>query len=158
MRWWPSRSCSREGEGHGQVSAAEHHPRVRCDEAARPGQRARAAAAALATGYAALAARQEAFGPGRAEWIAALEADHENLRAALEFCLSESGQAAAGAQLACDLWRYWETHGHLTEGRRILAALLDRLDQASPARPRALWTAGFLAQFQGEVRGRQEAA
>ena len=101
--------------------------------------------------YAALAARQEAFGPGRAEWIAALEADHENLRAALEFCLSESGQAAAGAQLACDLWRYWETHGHLTEGRRILAALLDRLDQASPARPRALWTAGFLAQFQGEI-------
>jgi len=101
--------------------------------------------------YAALAARQEAFGPGRAEWIAALEADHENLRAALQFCLSEPGQAAAGAQLACDLWRYWETHGHLTEGRRILAALLDRLDQASPARPRVLWTAGFLAQFQGDI-------
>jgi predicted ATPase/DNA-binding NarL/FixJ family response regulator len=101
--------------------------------------------------YAALAERQEAFGPGRAEWIAALEADHENLRAVLQFCLSEPGQLAAGAQLACDLWRYWETHGHLTEGRRILAALLDQLDQTSPARPRALWTAGFLAQFQGDI-------
>ena len=82
--------------------------------------------------YAALAARQEAFGPGRAEWIAALDADHENLRAALEFCLAEPGQAAAGAEMACDLWRYWETHGHLTEGRRILAALLDRLDHDLP--------------------------
>ena len=42
--------------------------------------------------YAALAARQEAFGPGRAEWIAALDADHENLRAALRFCLAEPGR------------------------------------------------------------------
>ena len=101
--------------------------------------------------YAALAARQEAFGPRRAEWIAALDADHENLRAALEFSLSEPGEAAAGAEIACDLWRYWETHGHLTEGRRILAELLDRLDRACPARLRALWSAGFLAQFQGDI-------
>ena len=103
------------------------------------------------TWYAALAARQEAFGPGRAEWIAALDADHENLRAALRFCLAEPGQAAAGAQMACDLWRYWETHGHLTEGRRVLAALLDRLDQTSPARPRALWVAGLPGAVQGDI-------
>jgi non-specific serine/threonine protein kinase len=100
--------------------------------------------------YAALAARQEAFGPRRAEWIAALDADHENLRAALRFCLAEPGQAAAGAEIACDLWRYWETHGHLTEGRRILAALLERLDQ-TPSAPRALWVAGFLAMVQGDM-------
>src|SRR5690242_4864616 len=106
--------------------------------------------------YAALAARQEALGSGRAEWIAALDADHENLRAALRFCLSEPGEAAAGAQIACDLWRYWETHGHLTEGRRILAALLDQLGPACPARPRALWTAGFLAQYQGDIPRAQE--
>ena len=103
------------------------------------------------TWYAALAARQEAFGPGRAAWIAALDADHENLRAALEFCLSEPGQATAGAQLACDLWRYWETHGHLTEGRRILTALLGRLDPGHPQRPRVLWSAGYLAGLHGDI-------
>src|SRR5215469_9262976 len=81
--------------------------------------------------YAALAARQEAFGTGRAEWIAGLDADHENLRAALRFCPSDPAEAAAGTQIACDLWRYWETHGHLTEGRRILAALIDQLGPAS---------------------------
>jgi predicted ATPase/DNA-binding CsgD family transcriptional regulator len=100
--------------------------------------------------YAAMAARQEAFGPGRAEWIAALDADHENLRAALRFCLAEPGQAAAGAQIACDLWRYWETHGHLTEGRRVLEALIERLGPTIPA-PRALWVAGYLAMVQGDL-------
>ena len=103
--------------------------------------------------YAALAARQEAFGPGRAGWIASLDADHDNLRAALEFCLSEPGELAAGAELACDLWRYWETHGHLTEGRRILAALLEKLDDSAEVRPRALWVAGFLALVQGDLPG-----
>jgi predicted ATPase/DNA-binding CsgD family transcriptional regulator len=101
--------------------------------------------------YAALAARREAFGPGRVPWIAALDADHENLRAALEFALSEPSEVAAGAQMACDLWRYWDTHGHLTEGRRMLTMVLDRLDQAAAVRPRALWVAGFLTQVQGDI-------
>jgi len=101
--------------------------------------------------YASLAARQEAFGPGRAGWISALDADHENLRSALRFSLSEPGEAGAGAEMACDLWRYWETHGHLTEGRRILAALLERLPRSVPVRRRTLWIAGFLAQFQGDI-------
>ena len=100
--------------------------------------------------YAALAARQEAFGPGRVEWIATLDADHENLRAALEFSMSEPTQVAAGAEMACDLWRYWETHGHLTEGRRILAACLERLDKTAEVRPRVLWVAGYLAIVQAD--------
>src|SRR5215510_12441138 len=58
---------------------------------------------------------------------------------------------AAAAKMACDLWRYWETHGHLTEGRRILAALLDKLDEPAAVRRRALWVAGYLAQFHGDI-------
>ena len=53
--------------------------------------------------------------------------------------------------MACDLWRYWETHEHLTEGRRILAALLERLDQADPSTTRTLWVAGFLALVQCDI-------
>ena len=101
--------------------------------------------------YAALAARQEAFGPGRAEWLTALDDDHENLRAALEFSLSAPPEVATGTELACDLWPYWLTHGHITEGRRILAALLDKLEQTAAVRPRALWVAGYLAQLQGDI-------
>jgi len=101
--------------------------------------------------YAALAAQREAFGPRRAEWIADLDTDHENLRAAIEFCMSGPREVAAGAELACHLWRYWETHGHLTEGRRIMAALLDKLDETATVRPQALWVAGFLALVQGDT-------
>ena len=103
--------------------------------------------------YAALAARREAFGPRRAEWITDLDTDHENLRAAIEFCVSDLREVAAGAALACHLWRYWETHGHLTEGRRIMAALLERLDETGEVRPQALWVAGFLALVQGDAAG-----
>jgi non-specific serine/threonine protein kinase len=103
--------------------------------------------------YAALAARREAFGPRRAEWITALDIDHENLRAAIEFCVSDPREVAAGAALACHLWRYWETHGHLTEGRRIMAALLDELDETAGVRPQALWVAGFLGLAQGDATG-----
>src|SRR5215472_7268756 len=45
--------------------------------------------------YAALAAGQEAFGPRRAEWLAALDTDHQNIRAALAFCLSEPSEVHA---------------------------------------------------------------
>src|SRR5262249_25301642 len=101
---------------------------------------------------AALAARQDAVGAGRAGGgagaaggTAARDADQETRGAARRFCLPDRGEAPAGAELACDLWRYWETGGHLTEGRRILATLLERLQHGTPVRRRALWVAGYLA-------------
>src|SRR5271165_3472661 len=62
--------------------------------------------------YAALAARQEGLGARQIQWIDGLDADHDNLRAALEFCLAAPGEAEAGLRMACDLWVYWETRGH----------------------------------------------
>lgn len=101
--------------------------------------------------YAAAAARQEALGAGQIQWIDGLDADHGNLRAALDFCLSEPGEAAAGLRMACDLWLYWETRGHLTEGRRFLGLLLDQAGAGVPRlRARGLWVAGYLALVQGD--------
>jgi predicted ATPase/DNA-binding CsgD family transcriptional regulator len=105
---------------------------------------------------AALAARPGAWGAGRARWLAELDGEHENLRAALEFSLSPSSPpdvVAAGIGLACDLWRYWPAHGHLTEGRRILASALDLADQPARVRCRALWVAGYLAIVQADLPG-----
>jgi predicted ATPase/DNA-binding CsgD family transcriptional regulator len=100
--------------------------------------------------YAALAARQEALGAGQLQWIDGLDADHDNVRAALEFCLAEPGEAEAGLQMACDLWLYWETRGHLTEGRRFLGALIGRAGRAPGLTVRGMWVAGYLALVQGD--------
>jgi predicted ATPase/DNA-binding CsgD family transcriptional regulator len=116
--------------------------------------------------YAALAGRQEGFGARQIEWFDCLEADHENLRAALEFCLAEPGESPAGLRLACDLWLYWETRGHLTEGRKFLGALAGqagpapapagrktagRPRQDHPERTRGMWVAGYLALVQADA-------
>jgi predicted ATPase/DNA-binding CsgD family transcriptional regulator len=100
--------------------------------------------------YAALAARQAGLGAGQIEWIDALDADHDNVRAALEFCLAEPGEAHAGLRMACDLWLYWETRGHLTEGRRFLDALIARARPAPGLKVRGLWVAGYLALVQSD--------
>ncbi|MBV9095325.1 MAG: LuxR family transcriptional regulator [Streptosporangiaceae bacterium] len=100
--------------------------------------------------YAALAAKKEGLGAGQIQWIDGLDADHDNLRAALEFCLAEPGEAEAGLRMACDLWLYWETRGHLTEGRRFLDALLGRALHAPGLSVRGRWVAGYLALVQGD--------
>jgi predicted ATPase/DNA-binding CsgD family transcriptional regulator len=101
--------------------------------------------------YARLAGRPDALGPRQLAWIDALNADHENLRAALEFGLSQAARAEAGLAMACDLWLYWETRGHLTEGRRHMDALLARVTNPCALRTRGLWTAGYLALVQGNA-------
>lgn len=100
--------------------------------------------------YAAAAARQEALGAQQIQWIDRLDADHQNLRAALEFCLSQPGEAAAGLQMACDLWLYWETRSHLTEGRRFVDALAGQVGPGR-LRTRGRWVAGYLALVQGDA-------
>ena len=127
-------------------------------------QRLREAGQAQAVGlrhqdfYARLAGRPDALGPRQLAWIDALNADHENLRAALEFGLSQAARAEAGLAMACDLWLYWETRGHLTEGRRHMDALLAQVRNPCALRTRGLWTAGYLALVQGSAPGRQQAA
>src|SRR5207248_6714308 len=81
--------------------------------------------------------------------------EHSNLRAALDYCLTEPGQAGAGMELAGALWLYWETRGRLSERRRWIDQFLSSGLGPSAARARALWTAGYLAVVQGDVPAAQ---
>jgi hypothetical protein len=51
-------------------------------------------------------------------WLDRLEAEHDNLRAALAWLLAEREDAAA--ELAGSLWQFWRVRGHVAEGRRWL--------------------------------------
>ncbi len=80
-------------------------------------------------------------------WLNKLEADHDNLRVAMEGEDKETSLRIAGA-----LWRFWDIHSHFSEGRRRLRAALEATakDAYSAARTKALNGAGVLALRQGD--------
>jgi non-specific serine/threonine protein kinase len=92
-------------------------------------------------------------GPDQRALLDRLEAEHDNLRAALNWCQLDPGRGEVGLRLAGALGWFWRLHGHMTEGRRWLdAALRARQGVLDRARPRALNGAGLLACGQGDYR------
>ncbi len=84
------------------------------------------------------------------QWFERLDTEHENLRAALDWCI-ENGEPETGCLMAANLWLYWEARGHLTEGRRRLTILLEAIPSRARVRAKALWVAGYLALGQTDV-------
>ena len=88
-------------------------------------------------------------GPEQGVWLARLESEHDNLRAALGTTVADAGET--GLCLAAALWHFWNVRGHLSEGRdwleRTLAA---HPDGVIAARADALNGAGSLAYAQGD--------
>ena len=92
-------------------------------------------------------AEPELIGPRQGEWLARLEAEHDNIRAALAWAL-RGGEVEAAARIAAALWRSWWVHGHLSEGREWLRRVLAAGEISPRVRARALRGAGVLAWAQ----------
>jgi len=91
------------------------------------------------------------MGAGQATWLTRLDADHDNMRAALDWAREHAGDSNEMAlQFAGALWRFWWMRGHLAEGRRWLEGLLNRGGGSAAVRARALNGAGNLAWSQGD--------
>ncbi len=100
-------------------------------------------------------------GPAHLAALDRLEAEHDNLRAALAWSLEEAPaagpepgdgeRAATGLRLVLALARFWYRHGYLLEGRRWLERAIDLAaeDGGAPVAQVALWL-GVLLQHQGE--------
>jgi non-specific serine/threonine protein kinase len=85
-------------------------------------------------------------------WLARLEREHDNLRAALQWAIV--GEAAEHAlRLVAALAWFWVRHGHLSDGRRWTeaAVALPGATGHPRLRAKALFGAGFVAWNQGDA-------
>jgi len=103
--------------------------------------------------YAELATEVEAgwFGPDQPALLGRVAQDLANVRAALEFCVAEKGEAGVGLRMASALWPFWLGCGLPGEGRRWLDRLLAADEKPTGERVTALWVAGYLAAVDGDV-------
>jgi non-specific serine/threonine protein kinase len=92
------------------------------------------------------------YGSNQRVWLERLEVEHDNLRAALDWCTKNRGNIEVGLRLGGALLRFWEAHGHFTEGRERLSILLSSAEAAgrTAGKARALNAAGRLAWRQAD--------
>lgn len=102
-------------------------------------------------------AEPQFYGREQALWLARMEQETDNLRAALNWLLANKQIAAAGA-MACALATFWQRHGHYSEGRWRLEGILAQLHEIPvdrPLRARCLQRAATLAYRQGDWQAAQ---
>src|SRR5690349_4915515 len=110
--------------------------------------------------YAALAeqACQQLYGPAQVVTLDRLEAEHDNLRAALTWSLEpqttdvvDPERIGIGLRLVEALAAFWHQHGHATEGRRWLQRAIDLASEDTGAPlPAVAHGLGILLTQQGE--------
>jgi predicted ATPase len=90
------------------------------------------------------------WGTKEGAWFRRLEAEHENIRAALRWA-AERGDGEFSLRLAGALGDFWAWRGYLREGRRWLEEARAQGAEAPPLlRARALAGEGLLARLQGD--------
>ena len=94
-------------------------------------------------------------GPQQLKWLDQLESENDNLRAALEWSLTQAEHGEASLQLAGALPVFWNQRGYINEGLAWLEKVLSSrtAPHAAGVRAKALYGAGFLACWQGDRMG-----
>jgi len=103
-------------------------------------------------------AEPELQGVDQVVWLEKVETEHDNIRAALRWSLQRqifdeekrSEDADDGLRMAGALWRFWDTRGYVSEGRKWVDSALESSDLHSEVRIKALIGAGFLAVRQSD--------
>jgi predicted ATPase/DNA-binding CsgD family transcriptional regulator len=93
------------------------------------------------------------FGAQEPAWLARVEWEHDNLRAALNWLLERAEERESiemALRLGAALWWFWVLRSHRHEGWNFLEqALAASEGVAAPVRAKALWSAGNLAGWLG---------
>ena len=89
------------------------------------------------------------LGPQQLSWLERLDAERDNLRAALNWA-AESGETEVGLRTAGALWRFWQMRAADVEGREHLDRLLTGRSGSPSIRAYAQSRAAGLAYYQGD--------
>src|SRR5439155_2207354 len=73
-------------------------------------------------------------GSEQIEWLARLEDEHDNMRAALTWSLGAHDDTQAALRIAGALMRFWEMRGYMEEGSKWLDVALKQSDDADKSR------------------------
>jgi len=94
-------------------------------------------------------------GPQQIAWLNRLEVEPDNIRAALRWAL-DSNADEIGLRLVGTLRLFWTQRSHITEGLQWATAVLamPSARARTPARAKALWSAGSLAWIQSDPAAR----
>ena len=91
-------------------------------------------------------------GPGQASRLDRLAEEHDNLRAALDWSITQ-GEVELAQRFTGAMWRFWQGRGHIEEGwatvQRVLA--MPGADARTPARLALLDAAGGTAWWIGDI-------
>jgi len=76
--------------------------------------------------------------------------ERSNLWAALDFCVRQPGEAERGIEIARNVYPCWTARGPLTDARRVILSLLERIPTDSVALAHGLFLTATLAWSQGD--------
>jgi predicted ATPase len=103
---------------------------------------------------------QQLVGQAAAEWISdrqeyhftRLDREHPNIQVALDFCITEPGEAEVALRIAVDLFHfYWWGRGWGSEGRHWLGHALEKATEPSAIRAQALLQESMLTMSRGDL-------
>ena len=98
-------------------------------------------------------AEEVEFGSRQHQWLQRVQAEHENVRAALRVAPSPED----GLRLASSLGEFWIWGGHIREGRLLVDALLEAATEArADVRAKGSLVAGELAIYQDDYASAAE--
>lgn len=93
---------------------------------------------------------KKVLGLDRASELARIEAEHDNIRSAIEWGM-EKADVARVLRLTSAMWRFWQARGHLHEAASRLSDAL-QLGEADPAlRAKAMEALGGVCWWRGEI-------
>lgn len=99
-------------------------------------------------------------GADQVEWFLRLRQERDNIRAALDHCLTgpEPDGVLVGLRLLSSLWFMWAACGFAREGRVLLDRAIGAARRPSREKCKALWVLSYVCSAQGDIPGAIAAA